>query len=137
MPKKSKVEKQKMDYLDPEATNPDLKTAKGKLAKLASKILKLVGNLIKKALQALLKLLFAFPVGTIIAIVIILIIIVLAYEAMPGAMKDKLKEFFAGMFEGWFVNGAVEQLDEKYADIIGVANYLEDMGYDLIRIWIC
>ena len=115
--------------MDPGASNPNSKKALNNIANLAKNAIKLIGKLAKKVVELLIK---SGPVGISVLIILIAIIIVVAYYSMPGQMRNKLLEFFKIDVSKWFMNGAVSNLDSDYKDIEGVANYLEEMGYNLI-----
>lgn len=129
-----------VDYLDPElATKKEKKSLKDTArdvkfwSKIMGKLLKLVG----KAIVSLVKAFIAgLPWTLLIPIVIILIGLVLALQRLPGMMQAKLKSFIKDMqtaVQGWFMTDAEAQLDDMdYSDIVNIANYLEEMGYDLI-----
>ena len=54
---------------------------------------------------------------------------------MPGLMQSKLRNIFKQMLneaQGWLMTAASAALDDDGADIVEVANYLEEMGYDLV-----
>ena len=125
------------DIMNPSASNANSKNAKRSGAKALGKALKQVGKAIykigKAIVQALLKL---GPYGWLALAIIILIIfiavIIASYNMMPGMMKEKLADLFKINVDGWFSNGAVGSLADDYSDIVDVANYLEEMDYNLI-----
>lgn len=80
----------------------------------------------------------AIAVPLLIVLVIILIIIILIgvagfFTTMPQFLWNKLKKLALGIWDG--VQGYVIGMDESLVnkdDVIGVAQYLYDMGYDLV-----
>ncbi len=117
------------DVMNPEDVSPNAKKAMKEAGKIAKEAVKLIGKVIKKLVELLLHLGW---VGILILLIIILVIIIVAFQHMPGMMRDKLLNFFNIDSENWFANGAVSSLNENYQDIIDVANYLEQMDYNLI-----
>lgn len=72
-------------------------------------------------------------VGCIILLIIIIIGIVSFFVTMPQFLWNQLKELGASLWDG--LEGYVIGIDESTVnkdDIIGVAQYLYDMGYDLV-----
>lgn len=129
-----------VDYLDPElATKKEKKSLKDTArdikfwSKIMGKLLKLVG----KAIVSLVKAFIAgLPWTLLIPIIIILIGFALALQSLPGMMQAKLKNFIKNMqneVQSWFMTDAEAALDDMdYSDIVNIANYIEEMGYDLI-----
>lgn len=73
-----------------------------------------------------------------IAILVILIIIILIgiigfFITLPGIMKDKLNAFATSVSDWWQdLYKSAANVSVKDEDVVSLANYLVDMGYDLI-----
>lgn len=126
---KNPLEKKELDILDPEAQ------AKSKTkTSLADK----VGRAAKKV-KRLINLIKSIPpqVWLIIGIVVLVIFIVGGFigffTLMPGLVINKLKEFGQGALDtvqSWFTTDADAYINDD--DIVNLANYLEEMEYDLV-----
>lgn len=120
-------EKKDVDVLNPE------EEAKSKGKKGIGQIVnsfKKIGDFIKK----LINLIKVHPyVAIAIVIIIIGIGIIGFFQYMPGLMIGKLKEFGQGALdtvESWFTTDADAYINPD--DVVELANYLEEMEYDLI-----
>lgn len=73
-----------------------------------------------------------------IAILVILIIIIIIgilgfLFTIPGIMKDKLNAFATGISDWWQdLYKSAANVSVKDEDVVSLANYIADMGYDLI-----
>ena len=121
------------DVMNPEATNPNAKKAVKQVANLVKNAAKAAAKLIKNIISLLLKIPYVNIIVIILIIILIIVAIVVAFQHMPGMMRDNLLDLFKIDVSNWFVSGAVSRLNENdYKDIIDVANYIEEMGYNLI-----
>ncbi|MCI8310094.1 MAG: hypothetical protein HFJ45_08070 [Clostridia bacterium] len=129
-----------VDYLDPEDKGKGEKKSGHDIAN----DIKFAIDGAKKAIQGIKALfhLLASPVGWIILLILLIILVIvelisLAFglSMMPGLMQSKLRNIFKQMLneaQGWLMTAASAALDDDGADIVEVANYLEEMGYDLV-----
>ena len=75
----------------------------------------------------------AWPVLLIILAIIIIIGVVGFLTSIPGLMIGKLKDIAQGVvdeIQSWFTTGADAYINDE--DVVDLANYLEEMEYDLI-----
>ena len=123
------LEKKELDILDPEAQAK----SKGKTS-LADKI----GRTAKR-IKRLVDIIKSIPpiVWLIIGIVVLVIFIVGGFigffTLMPGLVINKLKEIGQGALDtvqSWFTTDADAYINDD--DIVNLANYLEEMEYDLV-----
>ncbi len=129
---KNPLEKKELDVLDPEA-KPEKQGKKG-LGDIAKGIKKSIDK-IKKLINFLKNI--PPQVLLIIAIVVIIIFVIVGVIGfilfIPGLAINALKEFAQGAIDtvqSWFTTEADAYINEE--DVVDLANYLEELEYDLV-----
>ncbi|MCI8310092.1 MAG: hypothetical protein HFJ45_08060 [Clostridia bacterium] len=130
-----------MDYLDPEDKGKKEKKSLHDIINDVKFAIDTAKHIIK-GIGIALKFLVSNPVGWVILAIIVIIIIIIeiislvfGLSMMPGMMQAKLRDIFKNIMneeQGWLMTEAAAALDDDGADIVDIANYLEEMNYDLI-----